>query len=639
MRGISSWGGVSKVHCLVRRHVSGHEFTRAVSFRTGLKARSHGVLAAQQKPCPDAWSYTNAFRDAEARLLVMLACSTLASSPGHGVAKVDHSYDSLHVGALAGAVSLVFFRNFYTQGAILLYGDAVAHIYIARRVFDSITPGPLRLGTVWLPLPHILMIPFLVSDWMWHTGVGGSIVSMIAYVAGTVGIFRLVRARSSRAAAWLAAAIYALNPNLIYLQATAMTESLYLALFVWAVVFLDETVRQSGPGDHRIPPSAKSAKGGAPSERARSLERAAMLLAAAMLTRYDGWWLAGCALAVTFAFLLFLLLKRTTVARELFSGLAYRSLRRSFRNAVLLLAAIPVLWLAYNRREYGNPLEFATGPYSAHAIEQRTTGPSWRHPGDHSPRVAALYYLKSVELNLGSGRWQWPLFAAALLGLLISFAGARRFALWWLFWLPLPFYTLSIAYGSVPLYIPVWWPFSLYNVRYGLELLPAAAVFAAVMFETLRRASRRFAWRAALAAVAIAVLAGSYISVWRATPVTIQEAVANSRTRIPYERALADALDRLPRSARLLMYTGAHPGALQMADIHLRRVINESNHPQWEQALHDPAARVDYVVAANGDPVAQSAARHRDSLVPVAIVESSGQPRTTIYKTQPATRP
>ena len=533
------------------------------------------------------------------------------------------NYDAIHVGALAAAVSLAFFRNFYTQGAILLYGDAVAHIHIARRVFDSITPGPLRLGTVWLPLPHILMMPFLVSDWMWRTGVGGSIVSMIAYVAGTVGVFRLVRARISPAAAWLAAAIYALNPNLIYLQATAMTESLYLALFIWAVVFLDETVRPTEP--RQI------------GQRARSLERASILLAAAMLTRYDGWWLAGCALAATFMCIVYMLVKRPMITRELLSGLAYRPLRRAFRHSVLLLAAIPVLWLAYNHREYGNPLEFATGPYSAHAIEQRSANASWRHPGEHSPRVAALYFLKSAELNLGRGRWQWAPWAAAAVGLLISFAAARRFAVWWLLWLPLPFYTFSIAYGSVPLYVPVWWPFANYNVRYGLELLPAVAVFAAVVFETLRRANQRFAWRAGLAVLALAALAGSYVSVWKATPITIQEAVVNSRTRIPFERALADALRRLPSSARLLMYTAAHAGALQTAGIHLRRVVNESNHPQWEQALHDPTL-VDYVVASDDDPVAQSAAAHRDVLAPVAIVGSSGQPRTTIYKTESAAR-
>jgi hypothetical protein len=550
---------------------------------------------------------------------------TRGRSPAAPAEPPARDYDMVHLGALAAAVSVAFFRNFYTQGAILLYGDAVAHIHIARRVFDSITPGPLRLGTVWLPLPHILMIPFLVSDWMWRTGVGGSIVSMVAYVAGTLGIFRLVRVRTSRAAAWLAAAIYALNPNLIYLQATAMTEPLYLALFIWAVVFLDEALRLREPDQV--------------SKRARSLERAAMMIAAAMLTRYDGWWLAGCALAAALVCAVYLMLRRGGAAREFFSGVQYRPMRRAMRNAILLLAAVPTLWLVYNRREYGNALEFATGPYSAHAIEQRTGPPDWRHPGDDNPRVAAHYFLKSVELNLGNGRWQWPLFVAAMAGLLISFAKVRRFFVCWLLLLPLPFYTLAIAYGSVPLYVPVWRPFAAYNVRYGLELLPAVAVFAAVSFEALRQASRRFAWWPAVPAVVMAVLAGSYISVWRGTPVSIQEAVTNSRTRIPYERALAKELLRLPRRARLLMYTGAHPGALQQADIPLRRVVNESNHPQWEQALDDPAAQADYVVAADGDPVAESAERHRQALAPLAIVESTGQPRTTIYKTRAAGPP
>ena len=312
---------------------------------------------------------------------------------------------------------------------------------------------------MWLPLPQILMIPFVVSDWMWRTGVGGSIVSMVAYVAGTVGIFRLVRGGTSTAPAWLAAAIYALNPNLIYLQATAMTEPLYLALFVWAVVFLDEAVRLREP--EQI------------AERGRSLERGAIMIAAAMLTRYDGWWLAGCTLAAALFFAVFMLVKHGGEAREFFGGVQYRPMRRAMRNAILLLAAVPTLWLAYNRREYGNPLEFATGPYSARAIEQRTGGPEWRHPGDHNPRVAARYYLKSVELNLGDGRWQWPLCVAAMTGLLISFAKARRFVVCWLLLLPLPFYTLAIAKGSLPQNDPVWRPYAANNVSYGLELLHA----------------------------------------------------------------------------------------------------------------------------------------------------------------------
>src|ERR1700726_4104347 len=103
----------------------------------------------------------------------------------------DHS--PAQVGGLALLASLFSFFYYFQHGGLLLYGDAVAHINIARRVFDSRTPGLLQLGTVWLPLPHLLMIPFLVSNWMWRTGVGGSIPSMIAYVLGAVGIFRLVR--------------------------------------------------------------------------------------------------------------------------------------------------------------------------------------------------------------------------------------------------------------------------------------------------------------------------------------------------------------------------------------------------------------------------------------------------------------
>src|SRR6266550_8085422 len=166
--------------------------------------------------------------------------------------------DLLLVAQLAAAVSIAAFFYYLRHGDLLLYGDAVAHINIARRVFDSQTPGPLQLGTVWLPLPHLLMIPFIFSDAMWRSGAGGSIPSMIAYVLGVVGIFRLMRGmletdvRTKPAAAvgaWAAAFAYGANPNLIYMQATAMTESVYLALFVWAVVYFAEFIRSLRSND------------------------------------------------------------------------------------------------------------------------------------------------------------------------------------------------------------------------------------------------------------------------------------------------------------------------------------------------------------------------------------------------------
>src|SRR2546423_14740814 len=179
---------------------------------------------------------------------------------------------------LATCVSVFAFLFYYRTGEVLLYGDAIAHINIARRVFDSRTPGILQLGTVWLPLPHLLMIPFIISTSMWQTCAGGSIPSMAGYVFAVMGIFRLTRSalagnqsdRYTRFAAWTAAVVFAANPNLIYMQSTAMGETLYLAFFIWAVVYFADWADGSN-----------------------TLTKCGLCLAAACLTRYDGWFLAA----------------------------------------------------------------------------------------------------------------------------------------------------------------------------------------------------------------------------------------------------------------------------------------------------------------------------------------------------------
>src|SRR5258708_9991613 len=119
---------------------------------------------------------------------------------------VRHDYFArAGVASLVSIAALVFY---YHRGGVLLYGDAVAHINIARRVFDSRTPGLFQLGTVWLPLPHLFDVPFIMNDWLWRTGLGASIPSVYAYVAGTLGVFHLVGGLASRAAAWIAAVVY-----------------------------------------------------------------------------------------------------------------------------------------------------------------------------------------------------------------------------------------------------------------------------------------------------------------------------------------------------------------------------------------------------------------------------------------------
>jgi hypothetical protein len=531
---------------------------------------------------------------------------------------------------LTTCVSILAFFFYFRRGEILLYGDAVAHINIARRVFDSRTPGLLQLGTVWLPLPHLLMIPFLLSDWMWKTGVGGSIPSMAAYVLGTVGIFCLVRdglASSElsvpmvRFAAWLAAIIFAANPNLIYLQTTAMTEPLYLALFVWAVLYFNQFVQES-----REPGNAERALSSA-------LVKCSFCLAGACLTRYDAWLLAVAMVVV--ALPIALQAKRRG-----------RSFKAGLRNFVLLACAAPALWLAYNAVVYRNPLEFATGPYSAKAIEQRSSAPT--HPGAHDLPTAFSFFLKSAELNLAAGRSQKLWILLALAGAIGSLTWKRvRTRLWplLLLWIPLPFYSLSVAYSGVPIYVPTWWPFSYYNVRYGLELLPAFAVFTAMAICLVSRLLRSRGFRFALAAAGLIFVAASYASIWQA-PICVNEAMINSRGRIAVERELADFLKVLPPDSSVLMYVGNHVGALQMAGVPLRRVINEGNHRTWKQpvdleglwerALASPAQYADFVIAFEGDAV--STAVQKQELVPLAVIHLSGEPKATIYRTHAASR-
>jgi hypothetical protein len=533
---------------------------------------------------------------------------------------------------LTTCVSFLSFLYYFRRGDILLYGDAVAHINIARRVFDSRTPGLLQLGTVWLPLPHLLMVPFLLSNWMWKTGVGGSIPSMAAYVLGTLGIFRLIRdgfgsaAQSDpmiRFAAWLAAIIYVANPNLIYLQATAMTEPLYLALFVWAMVYFNEFVQESArPGENilRLPASAPLVKCG-------------FCLAGACLTRYDAWFLtvAMCVAA----------LPVTLQAKR--RGHTHGSELTKF---ILLAAAAPLLWLTYNAIVYRNPLEFANGPYSAKAIEQRS--PDASHPGSHDLRTAFSYFLKSAELNLGAGIWQKLWILLALGGVIAGLTWKQtRDELWPLLLLgiPLPFYSLSVAYGGVPIFMPVWWPFSYYNVRYGLELLPAFAVFAAVAVYFAVQMVQRRAFRFAAAVAGLIFVVASYASIWSA-PVCVSEGVVNSRARISVERELADFVKALPPDSSVLMYLGNHVGALQQAGVPLRRVINEGNHRTWKQpadleglwerTLANPAKYADFVIAFEGDAV--STGVQKQDLIPLAVIHTSGEPKATIYRTRAQAR-
>lgn len=542
--------------------------------------------------------------------------------------------------AWLGIFISVFSFLFYSRhGDLLLYGDAVAHINIARRVFDSKTPGLLQLGTVWLPLPHLLIMPFIVSKQMWQSGGGGSIPSMAGFLLGILGIFRLVRTSAARDSepdepakiwAWAAAVTYAANPNLMYMQSTAMGESVYLACFIWAAVYFAEFARHNGA-------DAKNQ-----SKANKFLLRCGLCLVAACLTRYDGWFLA-VALVIAVAVMMW---RDSSLAKDQASRSSSSGPRPAIVKFILLAAAGPLLWLAYNAVVYRNPLEFANGPYSAKAIEQNT---ATVNPSKGNVISASSYFLKAAELNVGANTWQGRLWLGlALLGSLVAaFSGRLRAAL--LLWAPLPFYAWSVAYGSVPIFLPTWWPFSIYNARYGLELLPAFAVFVPLgIFFLLRSVTNipgvSLSWvrRAPILAALgwLALLIATYGAIWRSDPICYREARINSRGRLSLDTQLADWFKSLPPDYTLLMYLGQHSGALEQAGFPLRSVIYEGNHRVWKQpsdpdglwerALADPAAYANFVIGFDGDPVWKAAEDHH--LTALVEIHATGQPRAAIFQ-------
>ena len=520
---------------------------------------------------------------------------------------------------LIGALSIAALLFYYIKQELLLYGDAVAHINIARRVVDNRHPllSLSELGTVWLPLQHIAMLPFVWIDPLWRSGIAGAIPGMVAYVLGTLGIFRLVSGRAPRVAAYFAAAIYALNPDLLYLQTTAMNEPIFLAFFVWALVYLDEFWRGCFP-------SADEQLTRARLQPTRALESCGIALAGGAFTRYDGWFVAAL-VGIIVAGIVALWWRRTTDKGQL------RAMAKSFLEFLLLNALVPTFWLIYTYCISGYALDFVNGPYSAKAIASRST---FAYPGQHNLFTAALYFLKSAKLNMGADVWSQVLFVAALAGTAVIVCRLRRYWVFLLFWLPLFFYALSIAYGSVPIYIPMWYPHSYYNVRYGLELLPVFAVFTPLLVAFITEHINEAALRNAVWCALIAVVAGGYLSVYRDTPITLREARVNSRGRLAIERPLGNYLGELPRSPTLLMYTAEHAGALQIAGIPRRHVISESEHPDWEWALLDPVRTADYVVACQGDPVWLAMLSQRPEFTELLSISAPGQARCTIYRSK-----
>ncbi len=190
------------------------------------------------------------------------------------------SFDPLSraLGAVAALLGAVAAAVYWSAGRSLSHYDAKAHLVVARRILDSLTPSWEQIGAVWLPLPHVLNALPVQIDWMYQTGASAIFVSIASFAITVACLAALVlRVTGSPWGAGLAAALFAANPNVLYLQSTPMTEPLLFALSSLVVLHLAEWALSS---------------------QVRVRHAAGWTIVLACLTRYEAWPIVGSAMAV-----------------------------------------------------------------------------------------------------------------------------------------------------------------------------------------------------------------------------------------------------------------------------------------------------------------------------------------------------
>lgn len=506
------------------------------------------------------------------------------------------------------AVAFAFIALIVCMGRdyLLLYGDAVAHLGIARRILDTRNPGLIQLGGVWLPLPHLLILPFVQKMQWWQNGLAGAWPSLFCYVLSVAGIYRMARRMVPPQWATIATLFFALNPNLVYLSTTAMTEPLFLAIVIWTTLLTMECV-------HAIQSARIPAING-------RLVALGLLVLAAVLTRYDGW-IFGAAVWCVLAW------------KILQSEKIRPRIMRGFAIFTLLTIAGPIAWLAYNQHFFHDALDFMRGPYSAMAIENRTAASGAHHPGWHNPFWAAVLYLRTAQLDASVWETGFVIAAMAISGLVIAIRRKLE-PVSILLWIPLPFYIYSIAFGSIPIFIPPLWPHSYYNSRYGVEMLPAFAIFACVLLGWLQQrcAQAQPILARLMHPMALLLIAINTIFMMYRVPLVLKEAMVNSTTRIAFEQAIANELKTFPAGVPILMYNSDHVGALERAGIPLKQTISETDYDSWKAALAAPARHAAYVVAIAGDPVSAAVAAHPEGLTELVVLCTTGQSCARVYR-------
>ncbi len=342
---------------------------------------------------------------------------------------------------------------YFQQREVLLYDDAYSHLRIARSVFDSATPGLAQLGSVWLPLQHILMWPFILNNYLWYSGLAGSFVSMPSYITAAIYLFLSARRLTrSSIASFIGTLLFIFNPNVLYLQSVPLGETVCMATLTAAgYYFLCWT--QDG--------------------KLKQLIFTAAWTFLATLARYDGWALF---LGVFCLIPLVGLLKRQKL-RQIESDIVVFGVPGGLGIA---------LWLIWNKIIFGDPLYFNDGLYSARS-QQLVVLQEHLLFTYHNLLQALRYYTIDTQQTIGSILFVLAFVAFLWFLLRNRFAPSTFGAL--VFLVPFPFYVAALYNGNAVIWLPGANPpgahIYMFNVRYGAQMVVPAALFLSVLIKTV----------------------------------------------------------------------------------------------------------------------------------------------------------
>ncbi|MFZ2970035.1 MAG: glycosyltransferase family 39 protein [Minisyncoccia bacterium] len=463
---------------------------------------------------------------------------------------------SIFFGALlTGMIASLFFHKY---GMLTMLVDANAHLNIARQLIDSITPGFSQLG-LWPPLLHIAISPFAQIDFLWRSGLAGSIPSVLFFSISCVYIYKLIEyITKNKALSLLGVFIFAANPYVLYFSSVAMMEILFLMNLIIAVFHYAKWEKES---------------------RVIDLAVFSVFISLASLSRFEG-------LILPIVFLLPILLKK-----EKFPAKRQRGKLEATLIIFLLLSGFgAALIFLYNSTFAGNPLAFMSGEWSAFAQQHKG---GFALPAENSAYNSFLYMFSASSYMAGT-----YLIAASFLALIYLSARSKKTEIKALFILlaPLLFNVLSLYKGSSVIYTPDLAPFErFFNVRYGLLIVPFVAVsipffLGGIKHKTLKQAS------------AVVVLALSiHFFALNAAPANFVITKEAAGYPSPEIEEMTNVFKRNYDGGKILIVRGLNDFFIINSGIRISDTINESNYLYWEQSLKEPWIFARWAVMLNPD--------------------------------------